>query len=160
MLHVERFHLFLDAQLQLQPIQPGEHSVCELWIAWVCNYINNGWGREMAGLLWFVRTTTDAVQTKTPNWMKTRDIWWSVSAELACRTNMTKICLSWQHLPTCRQHYQLSVFVFDQRTILIIFIFILIIYSTVIFMIFAFDQNSLCDLGIHNGTPDKHNLWV
>ena len=28
-LHVENSHLFLDAQLQLQPIQLGEHAVCE-----------------------------------------------------------------------------------------------------------------------------------
>ena len=29
-LHVEHSNLFLDAQLQLQPIQPGKHAVCEL----------------------------------------------------------------------------------------------------------------------------------
>ena len=98
LLTIERSHLFLDAQLQLRPIQQGEHAVCELWIACVCRHIKNGWGREMAGLLWFVRTTTDVVQTTTPNWLKTRDIWWLVSAELACRSDMTKACLSWRHV--------------------------------------------------------------
>ena len=52
----------------------------------------------MAGLLWFVITTTDAVQRTTTNWLTTRDIWWLVSAELMCRPNMTKTCLSWRHV--------------------------------------------------------------
>ena len=66
-LHVNHSKLFMDAQLQLQPIQPGKQAVCELWIACVCHHINNGWEQELAGLLWFVRTTTDVVQTTTPN---------------------------------------------------------------------------------------------
>ena len=56
LLTIEHYHLFLDAQLKLQPIQPGEHAVCELWIACVCHHIKNGWRQEMAGLLWFVRS--------------------------------------------------------------------------------------------------------
>ena len=97
-LHVEHSNLFLDAQLQLQPIQPGKHAVCELWNACVCHHIKNGWGRDMTGHLWFVRTTTDVVQTTTPNWLTTRDIWWSVSAELDCRPDITETCLPWWHV--------------------------------------------------------------
>ena len=69
-LHVEHSHIFLDA------IQPGEHAICELRIACVCHHIKNGWGLEITGHLWFNRTTTDAGQTTTPNWLTTRDIWW------------------------------------------------------------------------------------
>ena len=97
-LHIERYHIFLDEQLQLQPIQPGKHALCELWIACVCHHIKNGWEREMTGHLWFFRTTTDVVQTTTPNWLTTRDIWWSVLAELAFRPDMIETCLSWQHV--------------------------------------------------------------
>ena len=97
-LHYKRSHLFLDAQLQIQPIQPGKHDVSDLLIACVCSHIKNGWGLDIFGLLWFVRTTTDVVQNMTPNWLTTRDIWWSVSAELACQTDMNKTCLLWQHV--------------------------------------------------------------
>ena len=72
--HVERSHLFLNAQLQHQPIQLGAQVLYELWIACVCHHINNRWWQEMAGLFWFFKTTTDVVQTTTPNLLTTRDI--------------------------------------------------------------------------------------
>ena len=46
LLTIEHSHLFLNAQILLQPIQSGKHAVCELWIACVCRHIKNGGGRE------------------------------------------------------------------------------------------------------------------
>ena len=97
-LHVERSNLFMDAQIQLQPIQTGKYAVCKMLSASLCHHIKNGWRQEMAGLLWFAITTEDFVQTMTPNWLTTRDIWWLVSVELACWLDMTKTRLSWWHV--------------------------------------------------------------
>ena len=98
LLTIKRSHLFLDAQLQLKLIQPSEQAVFELWIACVCHHIKIRWGQELDALLCFVRTITNVVQTTTPNWLTTRDIWWSVSAELACWPNMTETYLLWRHV--------------------------------------------------------------
>ena len=76
----------------------GRTRCYELWIFFVCHHIKNGWGREMNGRLLFFRTTTYFVQTTTPNLLTTRDIWWSVLADLACRPDMTNTCLLWRHV--------------------------------------------------------------
>ena len=59
-------------------------------------------------------------------------------------------CFTW----TC------IVFVFDQSTIHIIFILILSIHSTLILLVFIYNQIFLCNLGLQNWTSDHHHLWI
>ena len=108
LLTIERSHRFLDAQLQLQPIQPGEHGVCELWTASVCHHINNG--RDERWLVFCGSSEQLQMPCKPRHQIDWRHMishdWCRL--ELVCRPDMTETCLSWWHVadmtPTCRRH--------------------------------------------------------